>query len=449
MLLALQDNLDQFLNYLQDEICKIKIDEIVNSQNHSILDDPWLYSSILARASKILFHKGNLKQAYICEKSAQPVGVPKDVYATTKEWALASNLESHYIEIHPPHNPNITTIAKTIAGEIHPNLTGEYWLEFECPETFISILSEGRYYQFGVYNTAVITSDNYLLLDVSQMPGCPKEVKPLMFLGKNLPPICKEIEGTVVVFTSNPCTNLYHYMFDFLPRFGLLEVSGLDLDKIDYFLLNFYPFDFYKETLEILGVPPKKVLTIQKYPHVKAKSLIVPSLPGVICFPTKWSVEFLRRKFMPLIDQITSESSGRVYISRNLGSNRRMVNEDEVLELLNNLGFITVYFEKMSMLEKVALMSRAEVVIGVCGAGLTNLVFANPGTKVIEIFAPNYIHFTYYILSHHLGLEYYYLVGDGLEINYLAEVIYKGGIYEDVIVNLNSLRDILELAGIK
>jgi capsular polysaccharide biosynthesis protein len=152
---------------------------------------------------------------------------------------------------------------------------------------------------------------------------------------------------------------------------------------------------------------------------------------------------------MPLIDQITSESSCRVYISRNLGSNRRIVNEDEVLELLNKLGFITVYFEKMSMLEKVALMSRAEVVIGVCGAGLTNLVLANPGTKVIEIFAPNFIYFTYYILSHHLGLEYYYLIGDRLEIDCLTELIYKGGINEDVIVNINSLRETLELAGIK
>lgn len=450
VVLALQDNLEKALDYLQDEICKIKIDEVVNHQNLSNFDDPWLYSYILSQVSKILFHKGKLKQAYICKKKAQPVVAPKGFYATTKEWALASHLKSNYIEIHPPHSPNITTIAKTIDRKIHQNLTGDYWLKFDCPETFIGIFPEGRHYQFGVYNTAVITSDNYLLLDISQMPGCPKEVKPLMFLGKNIPPLCKEIEGAVVVFTSNPGRNFYHYMFDFLPRFALLEVSGLDLDKIDYFLINFYPFDFYKETLEILGIPPKKILTIQKYPHVKAKSLIVPSLPGVVCFPTKWSVEFLRRKFMPLIDdKITSESSCRVYISRNLSSTRRIVNEDEVLELLNKLGFITVYFEKMSILEKVALMSRAEVVIGVCGAGLTNLVFANPGTKVIEIFAPNYIHFTYYILSHHLGLEYYYLVGDRLEINYLAELIYKGGIYEDVIVNINSVRDILELAGIK
>ncbi|OIP68721.1 MAG: hypothetical protein AUK43_15090 [Oscillatoriales cyanobacterium CG2_30_40_61] len=449
VVLALQDNLEQALDYLQDENCKIKIDEVLHPQNHSSLDDPWLYSYILTRFMKKLFHQGKLKQAYICEKKAQPVAAPKGFYATTKEWALASNSKSHYIEIHPPHSPNITTIAKTIDREIHPNLTGDYWLKFDCPETFIGILPEGRYYQFGVYNTAVITSENDLLLDVSQLPGCPKEVKPLIFLGKNIP-ICKEIEGTVVVFTSNPGTNFYHYMFDFLPMFGLLEVSGLDLDRIDYFLLNFYPFDFYKETLEILGIPPKKIMTIQKYPHVKAKTLIVPSLPGAVCFPTKWSVEFLRRKFMPLIDdQITSELPCRVYISRNLGSKRRIVNEDEVLELLNKLGFITVYFEKMSMLEKVALMSRAEVVIGLCGAGLTNLVFANPGTKVIEIFPPNYIHFTYYILCHQLGLEYYYLVGDRFEIDYLAELIYKGGIGEDVIVNINSIRDILELAGIK
>jgi hypothetical protein len=450
VVLALPDNLEPALDYLQDEICKIKIDEVLHPQNYSSLDDPWLYFYILTRFMKKLFHKGRLKQAYIFGKKAQSVVAPKDVYATTKEWALASHLKSHHIEIHPPHSPNITTIAKTIDREIYPNLTGDYWLKFECPETFIGILPEGRCYQFGVYNTTVITSDNYLLLDVSVMPGCPKEVKPLMFLGKNIPPICKEIEGTVVVFPQNAGTNFYHYMFNFLPRFGLLEVSGLDLERIDYFLLNFYPFDFYKETLEILGVPPQKILTIQKYPHVKAKSLIVPSLPGAICFPTKWSVEFLRRKFMPLIDdKITSELPCRVYISRNLSSYRRIVNEDEVLELLNKRGFITVYFEKMSMLEKVALMSRAEVVIGVCGAGLTNLVLANPGTKVIEIFSPNYIYFTYYILSHHLGLEYYYLVGDRLEIDYLAELIYKGGIYEDVIVNLNSLRDILELAGIK
>jgi len=40
----------------------------------------------------------------------------------------------------------------------------------------------------------------------------------------------------------------------------------------------------------------------------------------------------------------------------------------------------------MSVLEQIELFSNADVVIGTHGAGLANILFCKPNTKVIEIF---------------------------------------------------------------
>jgi hypothetical protein len=71
-----------------------------------------------------------------------------------------------------------------------------------------------------------------------------------------------------------------------------------------------------------------------------------------------------------------------------------------------------------------------------------------PGTKVIEIFPPNNVGMSYYIISHHLELDYYYLIGDGLECSYLRKIIYEIEGFEDTIVNIDSLKAWLNMAGI-
>ena len=57
---------------------------------------------------------------------------------------------------------------------------------------------------------------------------------------------------------------------------------------------------------------------------------------------------------------------------------------NQVEKLLARYGFETVYLETMSISDQVRLFQTAEFIIGPHGAGLANLLFCEPGTKVIE-----------------------------------------------------------------
>lgn len=64
---------------------------------------------------------------------------------------------------------------------------------------------------------------------------------------------------------------------------------------------------------------------------------------------------------------------------------RTIVNEPKIIEALQARGFEVVYFEKLTPLEQIALMSRAEVMVSYHGAGFTNMLYANKDAHVIEL----------------------------------------------------------------
>ncbi|NET60866.1 MAG: glycosyltransferase family 61 protein, partial [Symploca sp. SIO2E6] len=93
-------------------------------------------------------------------------------------------------------------------------------------------------------------------------------------------------------------------------------------------------------------------------------------------------------------------------------------------------------------------LAQAQVVVAPHGSGLTNTVFCSPGTKVIEIFSPNYVYHCYWLLSNLVGLEYYYLLGETLPGYILHQLIYPNSRIEDIFVNLDELSKIMKFAGV-
>jgi capsular polysaccharide biosynthesis protein len=57
------------------------------------------------------------------------------------------------------------------------------------------------------------------------------------------------------------------------------------------------------------------------------------------------------------------------------------------------------------------IFADAEIVVAQHGAGLANLVFCQPGTRVLELMPSDFVKRTYYSLSHAAGLDYSVLVG--------------------------------------
>ncbi|HSF73760.1 MAG TPA: glycosyltransferase family 61 protein, partial [Microcoleus sp.] len=310
--------------------------------------------------------------------------------------------------------------------------------EGENAQPFVAVIPNGRAWG-DKFTRAVITSDDRLLEDIST--GSPS----LIISSDRLPPPVA-IEGTVAFLAKNYCHNYYHWMFEFLPQMELLRRSGIDIGSIDKFAVNHCCFPFQRETVSLLGIPLEKIVeTDNNNHHIQARQLLVSS---VIRESTKWACDFLRREFLN-DSMIGLEEKQRIFISRK--ERRRVINEDELVAVLTKFGFKSIAPESLSVAEQISLFAAAEVVIGSHGAALTNTVFCSPGTKVIEIFAPDYVNPCYRKLSSQVGLEYWEFIGERvLDIDSHSQQ--EGGeqihyVFEDILVNIAELLNMMNLAG--
>ena len=93
----------------------------------------------------------------------------------------------------------------------------------------------------------------------------------------------------------------------------------------------------------------------------------------------------------------------RLLIARK-GPTRKINNIEEVETVLSRNDFETVYLEGMSVVDQILLFQSAEFVVGPHGAGLSNLVFCEPGTKVIELMPCVEMRPFFWQISEKLGL---------------------------------------------
>lgn len=126
-----------------------------------------------------------------------------------------------------------------------------------------------------------------------------------------------------------------------------------------------------------------------------------------------WAIDFLRKSFVETeggvepSQPVPVEVGQRIFISRNKAFTRKILNQDEVDTVLEKYDFKTVFLEDFRFAEQVAIFKNANAVIGVHGAGLTNILFCGPkNTRVGEILPPLCATRAYWVLSNALGFEY-------------------------------------------
>ncbi len=77
------------------------------------------------------------------------------------------------------------------------------------------------------------------------------------------------------------------------------------------------------------------------------------------------------------------EKYHRVYIKREKGR-RTFINQDALIEVLRDRGFEVLEPSTLTLHQQYGIFRSARVIVGGSGAALTNLIFAQPGTKVIS-----------------------------------------------------------------
>ncbi len=120
--------------------------------------------------------------------------------------------------------------------------------------------------------------------------------------------------------------------------------------------------------------------------------------------------DFIRSLYLEGYGIQPAEKRRRLWVSRQDTKKRQIANEADLLPVLERHGFETVMPGQMPFQEQVRLFAGAEAIAGTHGAGLTNLLFAPEGTRVLEIFPENKLRNTYFLMSRSLGFPYRYLI---------------------------------------
>ncbi|MEM9044268.1 MAG: glycosyltransferase family 61 protein [Pseudomonadota bacterium] len=100
-----------------------------------------------------------------------------------------------------------------------------------------------------------------------------------------------------------------------------------------------------------------------------------------------------------------------LYLSRGQSKLRQPTNLAQMEELLAGHGFQPFVATDANHPEQISRFASAEIVVSIHGAGLTNLLFARPGTKVVEVFPSNFVKSTFWWMAHELGMEHHPLIG--------------------------------------
>ena len=312
------------------------------------------------------------------------------------------------------------------------------------PTTYVMEIEDGRAYDDGI----VITEDNLMLADVSKFIISGEYLKDASqhpIFSKNKLPVKKRIKGSVAVLSAPSGRGYYHWMFDVLPRIQLLREGGYDLETIDKFFINICVSKFHIETLKMIGIPRDRIIESQFTPHIQADKLIVPSLVGDTGSVPGYACDFLRSEFLGK-SLSRSRHSKRIYVNRGNVAHRRVTNEKQIIDLLKPYGFESIALETLSLTEQISLMVSAEVVIAPHGAGLTNIVFCNPGTQIIELLHPAAVNVMYWTICNEVGLRYYYLLANGeIPPDFIDPYLNS----EDLEINIENLTELLKMANIE
>lgn len=330
------------------------------------------------------------------------------VITSAKEWALKKSDTENSPEYISIDQELIITrkLPDTLGESIHWKYLQN--LEAHLPETFLLKIPNGR----ALLQGFVVNAENELIGDVSKLISRSSFVDQFEdhpALHTKLPPLEARKGKVVVLSVSFAGTNYYHWMLDLLPRLALIKRGGESMDAIDFFLVNDHASRFQRESLEQLGIPRKKILEGHWHPHIQATELIVPSFPSDTGHFAQWQIEWLREKFEV---QTHERPYRRLYLNRRKVSYRKVENESDIEQFLEQYGFESIDPGDYSVQEQVRIFSESECLIAPHGAALTNIAFCQAGTKILELLHPRAINLMYWNLSETIGLHYSYLLGE-------------------------------------
>jgi len=299
--------------------------------------------------------------------------------------------------------------AESIDRAIPPGDPEQHWRMVDAraaqiPAHFVLELRDGAV--AGDWG-ATITAGGALDLETSEYFGIESWREHPVFLGGRLPPVT-ELDGPVVSLTTRGGNrNYYHFLMDVLPRWGVFTECVPDVRPSHVYISHRTRYE--QELLALVGLDRYPLVGVEPATTIRASTIYVPCLQNTLEMAPRWTVDWLRAQ---LPAKRTAGRPKRLYITRRGGKNsRRLIQERQIWPGLQRRGFERIDPGTLSVQEQIDHFAAAEVIVGLHGAALTNLLFCSPGAKVLEIFPVNYVKHPFWAICSSIDdVEYHYLV---------------------------------------
>lgn len=159
---------------------------------------------------------------------------------------------------------------------------------------------------------------------------------------------------------------------------------------------------FETEYLSKLGIDDSSLIDTKSRSRITADCMLLSNNQSRCGRISPSNITLLRERFLPS-EPVTSQHR-KIFLLRK--GTRCIINQDEVISLVGKYGFEILPDTYRTVDEQIQLFRQAASIITPHGAALANLVWCNPGTKVIEFFDGSYTRPNFYYLCRILRLEY-------------------------------------------
>lgn len=208
----------------------------------------------------------------------------------------------------------------------------------------------------------------------------------------------KQNVATVINEWSN---NYFHWLTEVLPKVYFLKMQ---ISSFSVLLPINYSASFQVDSLKILEIP-----IINFDGIVFLKNVYLPDRQAP--YSAHYNPEILKAMVGVIKAKVDcSYNLGPyIYVTRRNAGRRKLSNEEEVIKVLNKFSFKIVEFETLNFYQQVSVASNAKVMVGSHGAGLTNIMFCEPGACIYEFsLIGETMDKCYYTLADACDLNYYY-----------------------------------------
>ena len=213
------------------------------------------------------------------------------------------------------------------------------------------------------------------------------------------------LQGSWTSVVSQWSAGFPHWFIDVLPRLAVLPEFPRDTRVLVPPEVNSYR----RDTLAWLGLAER--IRPTREDHLRIEHFFFSSPTNITGLFDPYAAAFCRRSFRPRADR--SFASPKRFFVHRVNAVRGLVNEEEVLRFFQERGWPIIDTQALTMAQQIQLFANAEQVCALHGAALANLLWCQPGCRVLELVPSTFLNGVYEGLAEAVGVDYAFLLCKG------------------------------------